>query len=122
MTQLIAEPTTILAAGNKTKEILEYIGRVNSDTSQLSIAHMNSPSGWVEPGQRPDFDEYSLILTGMLRVETENGTFDVHEGQAFMASRGDWVRYSTPGPDGASYIAVCLDAFSPETVNRDDSD
>jgi len=122
MTQLIPQPTTILAAGNKPKEILEYIGRVNSNTHQLSIAHMHSPSGWQEPGQRPNFDEYSLVLMGMLRVETENETFDVHEGQAFVASRGDWVRYSTPGSDGASYIAICLEAFSPELVNRDDID
>jgi len=97
------------------------VGRVNTRESRLSIAHMRSPSGWVEPGQRPDFDEYTVVLEGILRVEHEGGFFEVAAGQAVHALAGEWVRYSTPGPDGAEYLAVCLPAFSPETVHRDET-
>ncbi len=120
MPTLIAEATTIEAAGNKPKIIREFVGRVNSDDAEISVAHMTSPSGWVEPGQAPEFDEYTLVLNGALRVEHEGGSIDVQAGQAIIAHRGEWVRYSTPGPDGAEYIAVCLPAFSPDTVNRDE--
>jgi mannose-6-phosphate isomerase-like protein (cupin superfamily) len=119
MPQLILMPTQITAAGNKPKLIREYVGRVNSKTAAVSIAHMQSPSGWLEPGQRPEFDEYTVVLSGVLRVESETGTLDVKSGQAVIAHAGEWVRYSTPGPEGAEYIAVCLPAFSPETVHRD---
>lgn len=116
---LVAKPTVIAAAGTKPKSIEEHIGRVNSRTSDLSIAHMKSPAGWVEPGQRPEFDEYTLVLQGMLRVEYEGGTLDVRGGQAVIAHKGEWVRYSSPETGGADYIAVCLPAFSPNTVHRD---
>lgn len=119
MPSLIAAPTQITAAGNKPKLIREYIGRVNSKTESVSIAHMTSPSGWVEPGQRPEFDEYTLVLRGSLRVEHEQGTIDVQAGQAVIAHAGEWVRYSTPSPDGADYVAICLPAFSMESVHRD---
>jgi mannose-6-phosphate isomerase-like protein (cupin superfamily) len=119
MPRLIAAPTRIQAAGNKPKLIDEYFGRVNSQTSALSIAHMRSPGGWVEPGQRPEFDEYTLVLHGMLRVECEGEVLDVRAGQAVLASAGEWIRYSTPEAEGAEYIAVCLPAFSPGTVHRD---
>jgi mannose-6-phosphate isomerase-like protein (cupin superfamily) len=119
MPTLIAEPTRIAAAGNKPKLIDEYVGHVNSETAAVSIAHMRSPSGWVEPGQRPEFDEYTVVLRGILRVEHEGGRIDVRAGQAVIAHRGEWVRYSSPGEDGAEYIAVCVPAFSPETVRRD---
>ncbi len=115
----IVEPTRIVAAGNKPKQILEFIGRVNSGTEAVSIARMTSPFGWEEPGQRPDFDEYTLVLQGMLRVEQEAGTIDVRAGQAVIVPAGEWVRYSTPEAEGADYVAVCLPAFSPETVHRD---
>jgi mannose-6-phosphate isomerase-like protein (cupin superfamily) len=121
MPQLIAMPTQIVAAGNKPKLIREYIGRVNSQTAGVSIAHMSSPTGWVEPGQRPDFTEYTVVLRGSLRVESETGVLDVAAGQAVITSPGEWIRYSTPGPDGAEYIAVCLPAFAPDTVHRDPS-
>ena len=117
MPRLIRASTRIPVPGNKLIE--EYIGRVNSGTSAVSIAHMHSPSGWSEPGQRPEFDEYTLVLRGALRVEHESGSMDVEAGQAIVANRGEWVRYSTPGPDGAEYIAVCAPAFAPETVHRD---
>lgn len=120
MPRLIEKPTRVQAAGNKPKLIDEYIGRVNSQTSALSIAHMRSPAGWVEPGQRPEFDEYTVVLKGMLRVETEGETIEVRAGQAIVTSSGQWVRYSTPEADGAEYIAVCLPAFSPQTVHRDE--
>ena len=120
MPRHIAKPTRITAAGNKPKLIDEYVGRVNSGTSALSIAHMRSPSGWSEPRQRPEFAEYTVVLAGMLRVEYDGGTIDVHAGQAVIAEPGEWVRYSTPGADGAEYIAVCLPAFSPDTVHRED--
>lgn len=119
MAQLIQQPTRIQAAGNKPKLIDEFVGLVNSQTSQLSMAHMRSPSGWQEPGQTPEFDEYTLVLRGMLRVETTTGKVDVHAGQAVITKKGEWVRYGTPGPEGAEYIAVCLPAFSPSTVHRD---
>ena len=115
----ISTPTRITAAGNTPKLIDEYIGRVNSHTEGVSIAHMRSPSGWVEPGQTPEFDEYTLVLKGALRVEHPGGVIEVKAGEAIVAHRGDWVRYSTPGPEGAEYIAFCLPAFSMETVHRD---
>lgn len=121
MPTLITSPTKIEAAGNKPKIIEEFVGRVNSETEHLSIARMTSPSGWVEPGQTPEFDEYTLVLKGMLQVETESGTVEVSAGQAIITHKGEWVRYSTPGPEGAEYVAVCLPAFSPESVNRDES-
>jgi ethanolamine utilization protein EutQ (cupin superfamily) len=117
MPTLIAKPTRIEAAGNKPKIIDEHIGRVNSGTAAVSIAHMASPPGWVEPGQTPEFDEYTLVLKGTLRVSHRDGTLDVHAGQAVIARAGEWIRYSTP--EGADYIAVCLPAFSPATVHRD---
>ena len=116
---VIKTPTIIQAVGNKPKIIEEYIGRVNSKTSALSIARMKSPSGWVEPGQTPEFDEYTIVLKGMLRVQSRNGSNDVEAGQAVITQKGEWVQYSTPGPEGAEYIAVCLPAFSPEAVHRD---
>lgn len=116
---MITAPTQITAAGNKPKVIREYIGRVNSKTSAVSVAHMTSPTGWIEPGQRPQFDEYTLVLKGTLRVEHEQGTLDVAAGQAIITHAGEWVRYSTPEPEGADYIAICLPAFSMETVHRD---
>jgi len=119
MPDLIKNPTIIQAAGNKPKIIEEYIGRVNSKTAALSVARMKSPSGWVEPGQTPEFDEYTLVLKGMLRVGSRSGSIDVQAGQAVIAHRGEWIQYSTPGPEGAEYIAICLPAFSPESVHRD---
>ena len=115
----IATPTIIQAAGNKPKRIEEFIGRVNSHSADLSIARMTSPSGWVEPGQTPEFDEYTVVLRGILRVTTKQGALDVAAGQAVIAHRGEWVQYSTPGAEGADYIAVCLPAFSPASVHRD---
>ena len=119
MPTLIATSTQITAAGNKPKLIREYIGRVSSRTGAVSVAHMTSPSGWVEPGQCPDFDEYTVVLQGLLRVEYAEGTLDVQAGQAVITQAREWVRYSTPGPDGADYIAICLPAFSADTVHRD---
>ena len=120
MPKLISQPTRITAAGNKPKLIDEFIGRVNSGESRLSIARMKSPSGWVEPGQRPEFDEFTVVLAGMLRVKSESGEIDVKAGQAIVTQAGEWIQYSTPGVEGAEYVAVCLPAFSPETVHRDD--
>jgi mannose-6-phosphate isomerase-like protein (cupin superfamily) len=120
MPRLIAKPTRIQPAGNKPKLIDEYVGRVNSGTSAASIAHMRSPGGWLEPGQTPEFDEFTIVLRGMLRVESKNGVLDVKAGQAVHVAAGEWVRYSTPEAEGAEYIAVCLPAFSPETVHRDE--
>jgi ethanolamine utilization protein EutQ len=114
---LISKPTRIEAAGNKPKIIQEFVGRVNSSTPALSVAHMTSPVGWVEPGQTPEFDEYTVVLKGTLRVMHRSGSLDVHAGQAVITHSGEWVRYSTP--EGAEYIAVCLPAFSPNTVHRD---
>jgi ethanolamine utilization protein EutQ len=116
---LIAAPTRVEAAGNKIKLIDEYIGRVNSQTSAASVAHMRSPGGWQEPGQTPEFDEFTVVLRGMLRVEHHGGAIDVRAGQAVIAHRGEWVRYSTPEDEGAEYIAVCLPAFAMDTVHRD---
>ena len=117
--QRIEKPTVIAAAGNLPKRIAEYVGRVNSGTSALSIAHMSSPAGWQEPGQTPEFDEYTVVLRGSLRVENKSGAVEVPAGQAIVAHKGEWVRYSTPGSEGADYIAVCVPAFSPGTVHRD---
>ncbi len=119
MPTLIAQPTRIQSAGNKPKLIDEYIGRVNSKTSAASVAHMRSPQGWLEPGQTPEFDEFTIVLKGMLRVEFKEGSLDVSAGQAVIAHAGEWIRYSTPNEGGAEYIAVCLPAFSMETVHRD---
>lgn len=119
MPTLITSPTRITAAGNKPKLIDEYIGRVNSKTAAASVAHMRSPAGWVEPGQTPEFDEFTVVLKGMLRVNHRGGTLDVSAGQAIINHKGEWVQYSSPGEEGAEYIAVCLPAFSPETVHRD---
>jgi mannose-6-phosphate isomerase-like protein (cupin superfamily) len=119
MPTLIQAPTRIEAAGNKPKLIDEYVGRVNNQEERLSVAHMRSPGGWVEPGQRPAFDEYTVVLRGSLRVEFSGGSLDVAAGQAVLTRAGEWVRYSTPGDEGAEYIAVCLPAFSPATVHRD---
>jgi mannose-6-phosphate isomerase-like protein (cupin superfamily) len=120
MPTLVATPTRIEAAGNKPKLIDEYIGRVNSRQEALSIAHMRSPGGWVEPGQTPEFEEYTIVLKGMLRVEYAGGHLDVNAGQAVIAHAGEWVRYSTPGEEGAEYIAICMPAFSPTLVHRDE--
>jgi mannose-6-phosphate isomerase-like protein (cupin superfamily) len=119
MARKIDNPTIVEAAGNKPKKIEEFIGAANSGTTDLSIARMKSPSGWVEPGQTPAFDEYTVVLKGLLRVKTREGEYDVHPGQAIIAGAGEWVQYSTPGEDGAEYIAVCLPAFTPDAVHRD---
>ncbi len=119
MPRLIEAPSVIAAAGNKPKRIEEYAGRVNSSHTAVSVARMVSPSGWVEPGQRPEFEEITVVLRGMLRVEHEGGALEVRAGQAVVASPGEWVRYSSPGAEGAEYVAVCLPAFSPATVHRD---
>ena len=116
----ITQPSVIEAAGNKPKRIEEFIGRVNSKTSACSVARMNSPSGWVEPGQTPEFDEYTVVLRGSLRVTTNDGVIDVAAGEAVITNRGEWVQYSTPGAEGAEYIAVCLPAFAMDTVHRDE--
>jgi mannose-6-phosphate isomerase-like protein (cupin superfamily) len=121
MPQLIPQPTRIAAAGNKPKLIDEFVGRVNTGGGAISVAHMRSPGGWVEPGQTPEFDEYTIVLRGMLRVESKDGTLDVRPGQAVATARGEWIRYSTPEADGAEYIAICTPAFSPDTVHRDDA-
>jgi len=115
----INNPTIIESEGNKPKVIEEYVGRVNSATENVSIARMKSPPGWIEPGQTPEFDEYTLVLKGTLHVDSKTESIDVHAGEAVILDSGEWVRYSTPGQEGAEYIAVCLPAFSPETVNRD---
>jgi mannose-6-phosphate isomerase-like protein (cupin superfamily) len=119
MARLISNPTVVQAAGNKPKIIEEFFGRVNSGTSSVSIARMKSPPGWIEPGQTPEFDEYTVVLRGLLRVTTKTETVDVRAGQAVISPRGQWIQYSTPESDGAEYIAVCLPAFSPDTVHRD---
>ena len=119
MAQLIEQPTQIEACGNKPKIIQEFIGRVNSRTSDTSIAVMQSPEGWEEPGQTPEFDEYTLVLEGTLKVATKDGDIEIKPNQAVIAPKGEWVRYSTPYPGGAKYVAICLPAFSPETVHRD---
>jgi mannose-6-phosphate isomerase-like protein (cupin superfamily) len=120
MARLIERPTIVEAAGNKPKRIEEFVGLVISGTKAASVARMTSPAGWVEPGQTPEFDEFTLVLRGRLRVETRDGTLEVGAGQAVMAPRGEWVRYSTPQEGGAEYVAVCVPAFSPGTVHRDE--
>jgi len=115
----IAKPTIIQSVGNKPKTIQEFVGSVNSNTSALSIARMKSPSGWIEPGQKPEFTEYTLVLQGMLRVVTKEGTTDIHANEAVVVNAGEWVQYSTPGSEGAEYVAVCSPAFSPDIVHRD---
>lgn len=120
MPKHIVSPTIIQAAGNKPKKIEEFVGRVNSATEDLSIARMTSPGGWVEPGQTPQFDEFTVVLRGTLHIDYQGGELDVHAGQAVITQRGEWVRYSTPSEEGAEYIAVCLPAFSPQTVHRDE--
>jgi mannose-6-phosphate isomerase-like protein (cupin superfamily) len=119
MPTLIPKPAVIEAAGNKPKRIEEFVGRVNSKTSAISVARMTSPSGWLEPGQTPEFDEYTLVLRGSLRVTSKQGSIDVPAGQAVITHKGEWVQYSTPGAEGAEYVAICLPAFSPDTVHRD---
>ncbi len=119
MPTLIAAPTVVAAAGTKPKRIEEYAGRVNSGHASVSVARMQSPAGWLEPGQRPEFEEITVVLRGLLRVEHEGGTLDVRAGQAVVTAPGEWVRYSTPEEGGAEYIAVCLPAFAMETVHRD---
>jgi mannose-6-phosphate isomerase-like protein (cupin superfamily) len=119
MPVLVTSPIQIKAAGNKPKLIDEFIGRVNSKISEVSIARMRSPSGWIEPGQTPEFDEYTLVLKGSVRVTFKDGFFDVKENQVVIAKKGEWVQYSTPSEGGAEYIAVCVPAFSPDTVHRD---
>lgn len=120
MPTLIAQPTRIEAAGNKPKIIDEYVGRVNSGTSAASVAHMRSPEGWVEPGQTPEFVEFTVVLEGVLRVRHKGGSLNVQAGQAVITNPGEWIQYSTPEPGGAEYIAVCLPAFSPGSVHRDE--
>jgi mannose-6-phosphate isomerase-like protein (cupin superfamily) len=119
MPTLIQNPTVVQAAGTKPKLIEEYVGQVNTGSKDVSIARMKSPGGWLEPGQRPEFDEYTLVLRGLLRVQGESETIDVRAGQAVMVRGGEWVQYSTPEEDGAEYVAICLPAFSMETVHRD---
>jgi mannose-6-phosphate isomerase-like protein (cupin superfamily) len=120
MPRLIEKPTKIDCVGTKPKQIQEFAGHVNSGHSSVSVARMISPSGWEEPGQTPEFEEITVVLKGTLRVEHKGGALDVHAGQGVVTSPGEWVRYSTPGPDGAEYVAVCLPAFSPDTVHRDE--
>ncbi|MFW6052040.1 MAG: cupin domain-containing protein [Myxococcota bacterium] len=119
MAKLIEGPARVEAVGTKPKVISEYVGRVNTASSDVSVAVMESPPGWEEPGQRPEFDEYTIVIDGLLRVEHDEGAFDVRAGQAVIAKAGEWVRYSTPEEGGARYVAVCLPAFSPDTVHRD---
>lgn len=120
MPKLIEKPTVIDCVGTKPKQIQEFAGRVNSGHASVSVARMVSPTGWTEPGQRPDFEEITVVLRGSLHVEYEGGALDVKAGQAVVTSPGEWVRYSTPGSEGAEYVAVCLPAFSPTTVHRDE--
>ncbi len=120
MIQHIKTPTAIKAAGNKEKRIEEFFGRVNSGTAKVSIARMNSPEGWIEPGQTPEFDEYTIVLKGSLQIETREGNYTVSEGEAILTGKGEWVQYSSPFAGGAEYIAICLPAFSMELVKRDE--
>jgi len=117
--ELIETPTQVEAAGKPPKVIEEFVGRANSGEERVSVARMRSPEGWSEPGQRPEFDEYTVVLRGVLRVTTKSETLDVRAGEAVVVARGEWVQYSTPGAEGAEYIAVCLPAFSPDSVHRD---
>jgi mannose-6-phosphate isomerase-like protein (cupin superfamily) len=119
MPRLIEAPSIVQAAGTKPKRIEEFVGRVNSGHHAVSVARMRSPAGWLEPGQRPEFEEVTVVLAGMVRVEYEGGSLDVRAGQAVITAPGEWIRYSTPEADGAEYVAVCLPAFSPDTVHRD---
>ena len=119
MPELIDKPAVVEAAGNKPKRIEEYVGRVNTGDHGVSVARMKSPAGWREPGQRPGFREITVVLAGVLNVEHEGGALEVKPGQAVLTKAGEWVRYSTPGEDGAEYVAICLPAFSPDTVHRD---
>ena len=121
MPRFLATPSIIEAAGTKPKRIEEYAGRVNSGHDAVSVARMKSPEGWVEPGQRPEFEEITIVLAGLLRVEHEDGEFLVRAGQAIITAPGEWIRYSTPEPGGAEYVAICLPAFSPDTVHRDEN-
>jgi mannose-6-phosphate isomerase-like protein (cupin superfamily) len=118
--EIIESPSRVHAAGTKPKLIDEFVGRVNTGDERLSVARMQSPEGWQEPGQRPEFDEYTLVIDGALHVEFEGGESDVRAGQAILVRAGEWVRYSTPEPGGAHYVAICLPAFSPDTVHRDE--
>ena len=120
MPTLISKPTIVEAAGNKPKRIEEFAGRVNSGHTGVSVAKMTSPTGWLEPGQRPEFEEITVVLRGMLRVEHEGGVMEVGPGQAVVTLPGEWVRYSTPQEGGAEYVAICLPAFTPDTVHRDE--
>ena len=120
MHQMITAPSIVPAAGNKPKRIAEYAGRVTSGHTSVSVAHMESPGGWTEPGQKPGFEEITIVLKGAVRVEFEGGEYEVQAGQAVITKPGEWVRYSTPGAQGAEYISVCMPAFSPESVNRDE--
>lgn len=122
MPRIIQKPTVKKAEGNKVKYLEEFIGRINTGNSDISVARMNSPQGWEEPGQRPEFDEYTIVLKGMLKVETENGTFEVRENETMVVEKGKWVKYSTPEKNGAQYIAICVPAFSPDIVHRDGAD
>jgi mannose-6-phosphate isomerase-like protein (cupin superfamily) len=117
--KIIAAPSIVAAAGTKPKRIEEFVGRINSGDANVSIARMTSPGGWTEPGQRPEFEEITLVLRGVLRVEHQGGTFDVRAGQAVVTAPGEWIRYSTPELGGAEYVAVCIPAFSPDSVHRD---
>ena len=119
MAHLIKSPTIVKAAGNKPKVIEEYFGLVNTGTKEASIARMKSPAGWIEPGQSPEFDEFTVVTRGVVRVTTRSETFEVRAGEAILVRKGEWVQYSTPGDEGAEYISVCLPAFSPSTVHRD---
>ena len=119
MPRLVEQPTVVSAAGTRPKQIQEFVGRVNTGDAGVSVAKMVSPEGWQEPGQQPEFEEVTLVLSGLLRVEYEAGQLDVRAGQAIVTSPGEWVRYSTPEPGGAEYVAICLPAFSPESVHRD---
>jgi mannose-6-phosphate isomerase-like protein (cupin superfamily) len=119
MPQLIEAPIVIQSAGNKPKRIEEYIGRVRTGTAEASVARMKSPQGWIEPGQRPEFTEFTVVLNGLVHVEFEGGALDVRPGQAVITKPGEWIRYSTPEAGGAEYVAVCLPAFSPDSVHRD---
>lgn len=121
MPRLIPAPRRVEAAGNKPKLIDEFVGRANSGHDDLSIAHMRSPGGWIEPGQRPEFQEITVVLRGLVRVEHEGGTLDVRAGQAVITRPGEWVRYSTPEPEGAEYVAICMPAFAMDTAHRDDA-
>ncbi len=120
MAKLIERPAVVAAAGTRPKRIEEYVGRVNTGTAAVSVARMVSPGGWSEPGQTPAFDEYTVVLRGTLRVETRDATIEVRAGQAVLAPRGEWVRYGTPSPEGAEYVAVCVPAFAPDIVHRDE--